>query len=411
MIYPNQSNELWEIQQAWELAWQTRFCPPDNLLTEQNISDEMQGHLKSCPNCAQRLKYAKPDNHWPNLASASLCTDENGADDRLSIQPGQIWKLSHKLAAWGPKARYYNPPVVIILRTLPSLPGGMLVAQTYHHAALMGADDALIHPNRFAEPWNIYAMHRGYLWRLCGQTGKETAERILAASRGEFDELPLWSPLYLFRQMEIELGFFFAASAAFLLMGEYEALSGDAEEETVFADLAEAPAELVHNKGSLSGMRVPPDLESSLHELGLRLPEDKNQRQAADLYFLAAPPSHATAMAAAQVERDRQVPVLAYCLRANRPVAWHCLQAEVTDFLRSPKVSVGGRLCSSLPPGNNWQAEFRWLDDSGRMVKSQASYLERKTEGIQRFWAYFPVEAPRSPFKMECRLFIRLFEG
>jgi hypothetical protein len=379
------SEPNWALAQAWDLAWQTRFCPPQESILADRLAPEALAHLRVCPAC-QELAACQGEPSPGPVATPAAPAPRPGADPA----PGQLWSLAPALGGWGPKHRFYNPPVVLILRAGLHLANGLLVAQTYHDPLLQGEDDVPLNGQRFAQPWNIYTLHRDGLGTLHGQFGPAAAAQVLAASR------------HLFRQMEIELGSFFASAAVCALLEEYQALAESGEPSQADAQ-AQATGELPE-----SWAADPAALRADLAGLGLKLPEGQEATAAADLYFLAAPPLAKLALAAAGTDCAWEVPVMALSLREGRPTVCRMLEAMVTDYVGSPQVTVGGRLRAPLPPGEPWRAEFRWLGEDGRLVASRAALLTAGEDGLPRFWALFPLAEAGAP-SLGLRLRIRLF--
>lgn len=70
--------EKWQIFQAWELAWQMRFCPPLEEVIGQELTPEAAAHLEACLLC-QRRRTAEiiepPGSNWlrsPGTATMKL---------------------------------------------------------------------------------------------------------------------------------------------------------------------------------------------------------------------------------------------------------------------------------------------------------------------------------------------------
>lgn len=388
---------------AWELAWQTRFCPPEEFLRGDKPTPETSAHLRACPCCAGLAAVIHQSGSTPR--------NHPKPDAKLEPRsptpaPGQLWRLSSSLAGWGPKSRYYNSPVVLILKLGPQLRNGVLVSQTYHDPLLNGPGDIPLGPRRFAQPWNVYTVHRRDLEFCCGQVDQDLTQTVLAQSQSPVGEIKATSALYYFRQMEIELGCYFSSRAVFSLLEEHQA---EPEGASQGAAIAAAISNGIQSVASLAeSLAAQPNLLADLAGLGLVLPEDVENGRAEDLYFQAAPPLVELPLAASGADLAPTVPVVAYAHRDGRPHAWHLLEAQVTDYVGSPQLIVGGRISGRLPEGGPWTAEFRWLDRKGSLVRSQASQFAPSTEAPARFWAVFPSEEP-GPMRLGNRLRIRLF--
>lgn len=399
------SMELQDLSAAWDMAWQTRFCPPEVDLAQMAGAGHAQEHRQACPACRQNQAWREQACCPPAGRQASGPGPQAQAGEPA---PGQLWILDPALAGWGPKQRYFNPPVVLVLQVGRHLQNSVLVAQTYHDRLLGGDDDLALAPERFTEPWNIYTLHRDFFWRPCGDFGAQAAQRVLAASRVPHPELPPWSLLQLFRQMEIELGCYFASQAVGRLLEEHRWMAeglghiAPADRAAALPDLQPplAPA-LEQPQGTALVYR-------ELQRLGLELPAGQAWTTAADLYFQATPRPEEMPLAAAGVEDDGVVPVVALNLRKGVPAAWQLLEARVTDFVGAPQVIVGGKIATMAAGEGDWQAQFAWMDDDGQSVACLASFFEMRAKGVAAFWAAFPLRAQRSSLA-ENRLRIRLF--
>jgi len=188
-----------DLKLAWQTALQVRTCPPDSVFAD--LSDQkLQAHLKMCPFCAQRSPQVQ--NFWNDNLSKTKQTQLPN-----DLQPGQIWSIQPHLAGWGPKDRYYQPPLVLVLQKQNNT---VLVVQTYWDKALMGPDDLDLGSLGFAETWNSYHLQNKDLKRCVGKVNQRQLEHILNKVKQDFQAINPNSVLYFFRQLEIEVGSFFA---------------------------------------------------------------------------------------------------------------------------------------------------------------------------------------------------------
>lgn len=396
------SMQVQELSAAWDLAWQTRFCPPADSLDRTVPDAQMQEHRRACPACRERAQ-------WPQVMEGPpVAQDPAGPgpmDAAARPLPGQLWVLNPALGGWGPKQRHFNPPVVLILRVGQHLTNSILVAQTYHDQLLNAGDEIRLAAGRFAQPWNTYTLHRDFFWRPCADFGPQTAQRVLEASQAPPLEAPPWSLLHLFRQMEVELGCFFASQAVCRLLDEHRRLAqeqAEAGQDAVVPPVHPFAGEVPGAAGGAA------QVYQELLRLGLELPAGQAGTSAADLYFQALPPREELARAAAGADQGSIVPVVALNLRRGLPAAWQLLEAQVTDFVGGPQVLVGGKIATQAAGEGKWQAQFAWLDANGQMVNSLASFFEVRDNGVASFWAAFPLQAQRTSLA-ENRLRIRLF--
>lgn len=403
----NSEMDWQHTQQAWDLAWQTRFCPPDEIIFKHPLDGEAEAHLKSCPGCRRRRMLDESSPPWRELfrAMQSRAAPEAKPEDP---RPGQIRSLHSSLAGWGPKERYYNPPVVLILDAARSLPNGVLVAQCYHDPTFMDqSDDVRIGEARFAEPWNIYTIHCKDLGPVQGMAGEEPLRQVKSLSQTSSPELPPWSPKFIFRQMEIELGCFFSAGSVIALMEEYDK-AGAASQGPGLAVAASPLAEVRGPARPDWETQSAEDLSHHLRELDLKVPPASWASKPADLYFMSEPLEQKMDLAAADADLARLVPVLAFRMRQGRPVALEYLSAQLMDLIRSPQLILGGRFTSRLDKEDQWQAEFRWRGQDGKMIESQAGRITWQDSEPAYFWTVFPIDA-KGVEDIESRLCVRLF--
>jgi len=197
---------------AWQDAWRLRCCPPETLLASPADSP-LREHLALCPWCSATIDLPLP------LLPASPPPPVTAPP-----RPGQIRALHSRLAGWGPKSRYYNPPLVLIL-TRPD-ETTVLVAQIYGDHALAGPGDVFFPPTPglqgFAEPWNCYTLGEGDLGLLLGEVEAAVVSTVLGEMEKTEAPLQPGSLLWFFRQMEVETGYYFASQANNRLMTAHE---------------------------------------------------------------------------------------------------------------------------------------------------------------------------------------------
>lgn len=397
----------WEqTRQAWDLVCQTRFCPPDEIIFNQPRGGEAEAHLKACPICRERTTLDDSAAARPQLFKA-LERRTGPNPENSEAAPGQIRSLHPSLAAWGPKDRYYNPPVVLILDASRNLPNGVLVAQCYHDLSFMDQeDDVWLGQARFAEPWNIYTIHRKHLGPVHGMIDGELLQKVREAAQTTSPELPVWSLKFVFRQMEIELGCFFSAGSMLALMEEYDR-SARAPQQPAGASAEpwrQTPGPVLLNWEKQSAH----ELSRQLREMGLKVPSGSQTAKPADLYFLSEPGDQKMNRAAAGEDVERQVPVLAFRVNQGRPVSLELLSACLTDVVRSPQIILGGRLNSRLDKDEQWQAVFRWRGRDGKLLESSAGHLIWRESEPAYFWAVFPFDGT-GVSHIEKKLCVRLF--
>ena len=186
------------LTDAWRLAWRLRCCPPENLLSGDRCA-ELEAHLEICPYCRLDLEHIDPT--VPEFPLPISPASPN--------QPrvGEIRSLRPETGGWGPKRRYYNPPLVVITDVISC--NAVHVCQIYDDSTLAGPDDIALGQEYagFAEPWNCYTLATRDLGPTFGNVADEIIDRIQTCRT---IDLQPGSLLWFFRQMEVETGFFFA---------------------------------------------------------------------------------------------------------------------------------------------------------------------------------------------------------
>lgn len=189
-------NETTLLGEAWRRIFRHRCCPPENVLLEP-LHPELSAHLKVCPWCAedrgQALTFPAP----PGV--------EKPAEQK--IKAGEIRPILAKYGGWGPKARYYNSPLVLVLEIFAD--NRVEVVQIYDDFGMAGPDDIPLNPQfeAFAETWNRYTLDSTMLGCSYGKVD----DQCLKKCRGQYQEPDIepGSLLWFFRNLEVECGYFF----------------------------------------------------------------------------------------------------------------------------------------------------------------------------------------------------------
>lgn len=204
-------------QSDWQYALNIRACPPDPVLFGAK-NNHLERHIRSCYMCRQNLQLELQETWtWPDLGTAS-------ADKAPAT--GQIRRVSTRLAGWGPKNRYYNPPLLLILDVIDDQ--AVQVAQMFPDEAFFTNDDIAMEGFGFAQPWNTYTMAADDLEGVLQRVSSASVEQVLSKSE-DFFEIDENSYLFLFRQLETEIGSFFSQLS---LAGLLEVR----EDEEIFAE-------------------------------------------------------------------------------------------------------------------------------------------------------------------------------
>lgn len=252
--------EPWEAKLAWQIALQARGCPPDPILYGET-GGELSAHLAQCPFC------------WEMRSSGTGSLDETGlareiarhapAHPLRAPRPGAVCTISRRLAGWGPKGRYYNPPLVLLLELLPDVPGGARVVPLYDDPRLAGPGDIFLESGLFAESWNAFAVAVDDLECCRGSVEEERLQEVLSAVGADWGDPPAGTPLEAFRRLEVELAAFLALQALSGLMDHRE--FGPIEElEALFPDGASLKAALADDYPNVAWPEAPMDAPALL---------------------------------------------------------------------------------------------------------------------------------------------------
>lgn len=205
---------------AWQNALSLRACPPDRILFGE-MTPLLAKHVRGCHLCQENLEYQEITVlTWPEIELLPGRTD--------TFEPGQVRLISNKLAGWGPKNRYFNPPLVLILKCLDA--HACLVAQMYPGNDFMSPLDVSIDDLGYVEPWNTYTMGCQDLEEPMG-VHPEVVPLVMERSREDFNNLPAGYFHDFFYTLEIELGSFFSQlSLAQIMSRHYSGILNNPEQ-------------------------------------------------------------------------------------------------------------------------------------------------------------------------------------
>ena len=212
---------------ALSLAKQYRTCPPEKIRRDPGQQELLRQHEERCPYCAQG--YYHEWGLWDDL-QRQLQQNEIAKEKSLEeIQPGQLYLLDPKLSGWDQERKlWFNSPIVLVLESDLSIADGVLVAQTYHDITLAGPGDLILEDiiplgGMFIQAWHTYTLKKSMLSSPVARISSEflTAVRMLAQSAEDYPEWALKprpmseaDPRIYFRELEIQVGYFFASRAA-----------------------------------------------------------------------------------------------------------------------------------------------------------------------------------------------------
>ena len=214
--------EKWEFKMAWELAMEKRCCPPDEILFSPVYKEQVTRHIRFCPSCKELLSDEQP--YTSNFFKQQLKALPK--ETQKEVIPGQIWSVKSELGDWGPKSRYYIPPLVLVLKQGENMDNAVLVSQIYDDITLFGPGDIPLGENiiGFAESWNLYTLRKTDLEICFGTADDEVIQQVVSERDKDIPPIKNTTLLYFFRNLEIEVGYFFSSMAVSSLMSEYESL-------------------------------------------------------------------------------------------------------------------------------------------------------------------------------------------
>lgn len=209
-----------EYDAAWLQAWQTRSCPPGEILFGEKTV-ELTDHLELCPACRDLLATTEDQDLQLNRRFGSML---KSMFEPKEAEPasGQVWSLNKNLEGWGPKFRYFSSPLVLVLEKIDD--AAIRVAQIHEIALFREQDDVRLGDNfaGYAEKWNTYTLRKSDLARCWGRVADEVVRQVLGPLKKNRNQPETASLLVLFRRLEIETGFFFSSRAVGSLMRMYE---------------------------------------------------------------------------------------------------------------------------------------------------------------------------------------------
>lgn len=191
--------ELFYQKLSYQNALSLRACPPDPILFGDK-TPLLEKHIRGCNLCQENLGDQSKvlTWKWPDFPAGF---------QNQSFEPGQVRRINADLAGWGPKNRYYNPPLVILLERIDH--HASHVAQIYPGDDFIGPLDVNIDGLGYVQSWNTYTMSHIDLEAPL-ETHHEVAAKVLERSRQDFTDLPQGYFHNFFYALEIELGSFFS---------------------------------------------------------------------------------------------------------------------------------------------------------------------------------------------------------
>lgn len=208
------------LKSGWRTAVILRTCPPKNLGLSQENKDSFNSHIKRCPFCSKNFFEADEYEDWEELSQALETLLEE--PEVKKPESGQVWSIKRDLEGWDDEYRYFNTPLILIIEVNEHL-HAVKVAQIYSDTILIGPDDVYMDEEiGFAQPWNVYTLNfddLGYCWYNIDMA---LVDKVKEISKGEFQEIEANSPLYFFRQLELEVGAFFSLQSIDKIMSKID---------------------------------------------------------------------------------------------------------------------------------------------------------------------------------------------
>lgn len=258
---------------ALRMAKQYRNCPPAELWHDPQQRDQLAAHLRICPYCDPALL----DSAWEKLALAL-------APQRSSFTPthmespltGDLRPIRGEYARWR-NALYYRPPLVLVIERL-SIADAVRVAQIYPDTLLAAPGDLVVSgrragglPDFMIETWNEYTLRASQLGPKLATLSRTTltAAKQLRQNPGL---PPSWAPLprpmtdendprRYFRELEVEVGYTFAAPAVAAMV---EDLAGLSPPHLAFRTIGAAVAGIKQALPGVHWRRAPQSIQEAL---------------------------------------------------------------------------------------------------------------------------------------------------
>jgi len=347
---------------SWRSAWRMRCCPPENLLYGENTRELIE-HLQFCPWCREERESSDDNPNFPVI--------QGGEAKKKKMLPemGQLWSLKQSLGDWGPKGRYYSPPLVVIVEMNST---SVTVFQSYGDMDMAGSDDIPFQTDLvgFIQPWNRYSLRIEDLDICYGMVSDVQEGKISHLENAKEQLVETGSLFWFFRQMEVETGYFFASQAIPSLMSEYEEI-----QVKTSVDI------LTSFNNDLKSM------VSQLETFRLVLPREFSiEYSAVDFLFYAYAPDDLLPHAAADSNTESEY-ALVFTLKNEHISNVEVIGIQITAWNHDgPLLYISGNL-NEIAPGNS-HIFFRLNTKNQHFDPVPGEY------GVEKdfFWALFQVE-------------------
>jgi len=321
-------------------ARQYRTCPPPDIAKDPLHDKFFRQHLSICPYCNSKENEGLKT--WADLSEAlkNYYPAARSVSAKTGVAPGQLRFLKSELGTWH-QGRYYNPPCVLVLEKFNVISDDLQAAQIYHDIALAASGDLIVEEKHtgigdlFIECWNTYTLKSDYLGPIIGEISFEIVEAVKKMEE-EPEVMPEWTilprplteedPRLYFRELEVEVGYFFASRAAEELVAKLEVSAL----KLVYSSPREIIAAIKDKSPGVYWAEVPATIEGVL----------------ATAQF----PPEEYAMAAAD-DRRRKIPMNLVSVRHGRIKSFKPLEGEILQTENTAEgLAVGGHV-AELPEG------------------------------------------------------------
>ena len=196
-------------QQAWHRMFQTRTCPPLNVLRKGGA--QVDKHLRTCRNCREDLEHFEVYSEAGKLLTG-IPLSIPGATAPVPGDIRRVRPTNSPETFFDAEGRYHNPPLVLVLDEADEL-GFVRVAQIFDEADLCDEGDVPLENGDagYAEAWNVYGLPvKALSPHLYHHVDDAYVTSVLEAEKKPLPSLDPVSALYFFRMCELETGSFFS---------------------------------------------------------------------------------------------------------------------------------------------------------------------------------------------------------
>lgn len=178
-----------------------RTCPSINILLGE-MTDELQAHLDICQICQNTLaEYNEED--YKNMSSLKEIFLKK-YNKSINPQPNEIWRINNSLAGWGENYSYYQPPLIYIKEVIDD------IAICYQIGFHNTSNSINIKNVGYIQLWNKYSIKLKDL-----KHGYKLNNYIDTTEPKIFEDVDIDSWEYIYRNIELRVGSYFARKSIF----------------------------------------------------------------------------------------------------------------------------------------------------------------------------------------------------